>query len=364
MNKEIKKPRSMKSKTHFGALALVFASSFILRPSAFAQTVIRISGDSAARYNASIIDSNTQQSAEWIRGDYLTVDVGLFDRGNFRSNNINQFSSVTLQIFQGQSDTNGPMMGQSVTNTNQPWFNTNCSLGNWTNYGPAYTNYNVEFNFSDAQTSINLNGQASQNYWLRLFATTTDSIPRVVTYLEGPVTVFDGPISPLYSAPPWPLGLYVDTNGNLLSPTNFFGENFASMTNALIQGGYSSGGGGGSLPWYVLTNNNAGAATIKNNLTASNGTFSASVTIDTNLAVKGTVTATNVSSAGQTMEMGDANGNYFWVDDNLGQVGLFNSGSIAPSAASSILLDLILICVQYNTNNPVKTSEGLDLSGG
>ncbi len=28
------------------------------------------------------------------------------------------------------------------------------------------------------------------------------------------------------------------------------------------------------------------------------------------------------------------------------------------------ILGLILICVQYNTNNPVKTSEGLDLSGG
>jgi len=88
----------------------------------------------------------------------------------------------------------------------------------WSNNPSGTTNYSAEFNFTDAQTSISLNSQPSASFWLRLFATTTDSIPRVVTYLEAPITVYDGPISPSYIQPSWYFGVFTDVNGNLISP--------------------------------------------------------------------------------------------------------------------------------------------------
>jgi hypothetical protein len=105
-----------------------------------AQTPIRISGDSAARNNLAIIDSNTLQSVQWVRGDYVRVEVGLFDKGVFISNNISRFGTVTLALFQSQADTNAPMMLQTVTNGTTYW-NSNCSYAAWSNNVPPYTNY-------------------------------------------------------------------------------------------------------------------------------------------------------------------------------------------------------------------------------
>jgi hypothetical protein len=214
-----------------------------------AQTPIRISGDSSIRYNASVMDSNTLQSIQWVRGDTLTFEIGLFDRGRFVSSNISRFTNLTFAVFASQNDTNAPMMLQIVTNaapgTNNGW-NTNCALANWTNGPTGSTNQNVVFNFTAAQSSIPLNSQASQSYWLRLYALTTDSVPKTVTYLETPATVYDGPISAIYNPPAWDTAVAVDSSGNLVSPANFFTENFTLLTNALILGGFSGGGGSSS----------------------------------------------------------------------------------------------------------------------
>jgi hypothetical protein len=181
-----------------------------------AQTQIRLSGDSAIRYNPSILDSNTLNSIQFIRGDFVTFDCGIFDKAVFRSN-LTQFTTATLQIFDTQNSTNSPLMSATVTNgagTNNGW-NPNCQYTNWSSNSPlSLTNWNFEFNFSDAQTSITLNGQAAQGYWLRLFATTTDATPRIITYLEGPVTVYDGPISSSPSVPSAWFRVGIDVFGN------------------------------------------------------------------------------------------------------------------------------------------------------
>jgi hypothetical protein len=236
-------------------------------------TPIRISGDSSARYVPAEVDSNTMQTVQFVRGDFVTFEVGLFDRGIFRSNTIAQFTNVTLQLFTEQNSTNAPLMAESITNGTANW-NTNCQLANWTNGDTvASTNWNAQFIFSNAQTSFTLNSQASQLYWLRIFATTTNAVPRVVTYLESPITVWDGPISPDYIAPGWPLGIYVNLLGQLLSPTNFFVVN-SNLMNKSVSGG---GGGGSGTVTSVSGDGSVETGTITSSGTFGLGTASANV---------------------------------------------------------------------------------------
>ena len=93
----------MNTDVKVGKLACL-ALLFYLCSSVFicGQTAIRISGDSSVRYVPALIDSNTLQSVQWVRGDAVTVEVGLFDRGIFVSNNMSRFASVTLQLYQTQ----------------------------------------------------------------------------------------------------------------------------------------------------------------------------------------------------------------------------------------------------------------------
>lgn len=162
---------------------------------------IRFSGDSAARYSPSLVDSNAlSNSVSFVRGDYVTFDIGLFDRGVFRATNtVNQFATATLAIYTQQNDTNNPLMVQTITNNGSgiaSGWNTNCTLAAWSNNAAgSFTNWNLEFDFTSPQTSITLNGQAAQGYWLRLYCQTTNATAGTVTYVEGPITVFDGPIN-------------------------------------------------------------------------------------------------------------------------------------------------------------------------
>ena len=65
--------------------------------------------------------------------------------------------------------------------------------GEWSNDTTPF--YHAAFLFPNSQTSISLNNQASQNYWLRITAQTSDAAPKKITLLNGPVTVRDGPVS-------------------------------------------------------------------------------------------------------------------------------------------------------------------------
>ena len=73
------------------------------------------------------------------------------------------------------------------------------------------------FVFPNSQTYIPLNGAASQNYWLRITLTTADATPKVITLLDGPMTVLDGPMNG--SAAPAIMGnvrTWTDGSGNLV----------------------------------------------------------------------------------------------------------------------------------------------------
>ncbi len=70
----------------------------------------------------------------------------------------------------------------------------------WSNNTSPF--YHAAFVFPNSQTAVALNGQASVNYWLRILAQTTDTPAKIVTLLDGPITVRDGPIST--ASPPTP----------------------------------------------------------------------------------------------------------------------------------------------------------------
>lgn len=209
-----------------------------------AQTYIRISGDSAVRAPGGVTDINTGQAIQFIRGDFLNIDFGMFDNGSFRTN-LSYFTNISLGVWSAQNTTNSPLMFQTITNTNALTAGTNglwnaaCTSNNWiSNPPPSLTNFSMEFQFSDAQSSLPLGGEAAASFWLRVAALSTNG--RNVTYLECPITVYDGPINPNWSPSTW-AGIPLDGLGDVLSVLNSGLSNFEAMTNALTQGGFTSG---------------------------------------------------------------------------------------------------------------------------
>ena len=154
---------------------------------------IRLFCDLAARQN--IVDLSTLQAPMFYRGDDIEIDIGIGLTGQLLTS-LGNVASVTCQIFQSENDANGPMMSSTVLAASM---NLGLTQLQWS--GNTSPFYHAAFIFPNSQTAISLNGQPSVNYWLRLTAQTTDSPPRLITLLDAPITVKDGPISTA-SAPP------------------------------------------------------------------------------------------------------------------------------------------------------------------
>jgi hypothetical protein len=155
---------------------------------------IRLFCDLAARNN--VIDLNTSQGALFYRGDDIEIDIGLGQSGALLTS-LGNVASVTCQIFQSESDTSPPMMSATVPAANM---NLGLTQAEWSNNTSPF--YHAAFVFPNSQTAVSLNGQATVNYWLRILAQTTDSPAKIITLLDGPITVKDGPISAASAPPP------------------------------------------------------------------------------------------------------------------------------------------------------------------
>jgi hypothetical protein len=153
---------------------------------------IRLFCDLAARNN--VIDLNTSQGAMFYRGDDIEIDIGIGQNGALLTS-LGNIASVTCQVFQSETDTNAPMMSGTVPAASM---NLGLTQSQWSNNTSPF--YHAAFVFPNSQTGISLNGQATVNYWLRLLAQTTDTPAKIITLLDGPVTVKDGPVS-MASAP-------------------------------------------------------------------------------------------------------------------------------------------------------------------
>jgi hypothetical protein len=155
---------------------------------------IRLFCDLAARGN--VIDLNTSQGAMFYRGDDIEIDIGIGQSGALLTS-LGNLASATCQIFQSETDTNPPMMSGAVAAASM---NLGLTQSQWSNNTSPY--YHAAFIFPNSQTAIALNGQAAVNYWLRILAQTTDAPAKIITLLDGPITVKDGPIST--ASPPVP----------------------------------------------------------------------------------------------------------------------------------------------------------------
>jgi hypothetical protein len=148
---------------------------------------IRLFCDLAARNN--VIDLNTSQGAAFYRGDDIEIDIGIGQGGALLTSPGN-IASVTCQVFQSETDTNPPMMSATVPAANM---NLGLTQSQWSNNTSPFCH--AAFVFPNSQTAVSLNGQATVNYWLRIVAQTTDTPAKIITLLDGPITVKDGPIS-------------------------------------------------------------------------------------------------------------------------------------------------------------------------
>jgi hypothetical protein len=169
------------------------------------------------------VDLNrTNAAPQFYRGNDIEIDIGIGQNGallapTIASSGAGGIASVTCQVFASENDTNAPMMAGTVTAANM---NLTLTQGNWNAGGSA--NSHAQFIFPNSQTAIPLNGAASQSYWLRIFATTTDTTPKIIPLIEGPITVLDGPMTEL-SAPPLAGARFYTVNGQvvfqILDPT-------------------------------------------------------------------------------------------------------------------------------------------------
>jgi hypothetical protein len=153
---------------------------------------IRLFCDLAARNN--VIDLNTSQAALFYRGDDVEIDIGIGQNGALLTS-LGNLASVTCQVYQSETDPNPPMMSGTVPAANM---NLVLTQSQWSNNTSPF--YHAAFVFPNSQTAISLNGQATVNYWLRILAQTTDTPAKIITLLNGPITVKDGPVS-MASAP-------------------------------------------------------------------------------------------------------------------------------------------------------------------
>jgi len=160
---------------------------------------IRLFCDVAAPGNLNDLNRNSQPPS-FYRGDDIEIDIGLGENGSLltslASSGAGGVASVTCQLFQTENDTDDPMMSCTVLGSAM---NLSLTQTEWTNNTTPF--YHAAFIFPNSQTAISLNGQSSINYWLRIFATTTDTTPKVITLLEGAINIKDGPISSA-SVPP------------------------------------------------------------------------------------------------------------------------------------------------------------------
>jgi hypothetical protein len=162
------------------------------------------------------VDLNrTNAAPQFYRGNDVEIDIGIGQNGSLlaptiASSGAGGIASVTCQVFAEGNDTNAPMMAATVTAANM---NLALTQANWNAGGSA--NSHAQFIFPNSQTGIPLNGAASQSYWLRVFATTTDTTPKIIPLIEGPITVLDSPITEL-SAPPLAGARFYTVSGQLV----------------------------------------------------------------------------------------------------------------------------------------------------
>jgi len=159
---------------------------------------IRLLCDLASPGNLNDLNRNSQPPS-FYRGDDIEIDIGLGENGalltGLADSGVGGIASVTAQIFAAENDTNPAMISASVAGSAM---NLSLTQLEWTNNTTPFCH--AAFVIPGSLTAVSLNGQASVNYWLRIIATTTDTTPKTITLLDGPITLRDGPLN--MSSPP------------------------------------------------------------------------------------------------------------------------------------------------------------------
>ena len=147
---------------------------------------------------------------QFYRGDDIEIDVALGQGGAIYTT-FDNFTSITLQIFQSQTDVTAPQISAVVLKAAMTTGLTQAQWNNNTNTGsPAVspilptTYQHAAFRIPNAQTGLDLGGQPSVPFWLRITAQFVDPITSAVdeeTFLDGPINVLDGPNTSLSALP-------------------------------------------------------------------------------------------------------------------------------------------------------------------
>ena len=267
------------------------------------------------------LDQNTQQIPQFYIGDDVALQINLLSAGALiPTNQITAFTNIMVEIFLAQNDTNAPQMSNSVVSSNvwtsstgatNNFYFTNLTASAFTNGAATYpTNGQIMLYWPGGPgglTALNLNGNDSQNFWLRCFATATNGV--TTTFGEGSILVLNAPITAL--SPALSLGqvyLGVSNTTSVLIPpfTNFFVDN-SNLLNAsvpTVAGLYNKPN---------LTNAYLyGSTTNTNDFWVTNGTLWVSNVTGSVVLTNGDVTASGTNSAASMIatSMGATNGTF------------------------------------------------------
>ncbi|HEY3861650.1 MAG TPA: hypothetical protein VGO59_07170 [Verrucomicrobiae bacterium] len=174
---------------------------------------IRLFCDIAAPANLNDLNRNSQ-APSFYRGDDIEIDIGVGQNGSLLTglsgSGAGGIASATAQIFQSENDANSPLAVCTVLAANM---NLGLTQVEWTSAAAPFCH--AAFLFPNSQTGMSLGGAASVNYWLRVTAQTSDSVPKQITLLDGPITVRDGPTA-APSAPPLAALRYYIVSGQMV----------------------------------------------------------------------------------------------------------------------------------------------------
>lgn len=173
----------------------------------------------------SVVDINANNAKPvFICGDDAEVDVGLgatfpgttspAAQNNLLVNLANSgaggIGTVTLQIWDVEnSQLNAPLLSAVVTGVD-----TSLTQAEWNDGTSAYSH--ASFILSGAVTALAMpNNIAQQDFWLRIFVTTTDGTPKIIDVALGYVTFKQAPVSNV-SAPAPAFFRFYTVNGNVV----------------------------------------------------------------------------------------------------------------------------------------------------
>lgn len=181
-----------------------------------------------------IEDLNTDNAPEFVDGDDIEFDIGIgeYDQllTGLTTSGAGGIASITCEVFDGRNSQNPALMSQTTSS-----LNTTLTQSEWASNTTPY--YHANFKFANGATAILAAGANDTPFWLRIFITTSDTPAKIITILEGQITVKAAPLTNVAAALPSGWKLVTDiTTGQQAIAIQFPGGYYRALQGQSVNG--------------------------------------------------------------------------------------------------------------------------------